>query len=129
MREIILVYFISCFHFHLQFAQSRRTLCIFTHSSFLMDPMEKSSEQVADFLSRPSKGLAEGFSFPEDLLPACTRIDSSIPLLTMVKEMVRCGGSFILLRKFWGCFRATLGPENFLFSLNWSRAESLVNSF
>ena len=33
----------------------------------LMDPMELSEAQVADFMSRPSKGLAEGFSFPEDL--------------------------------------------------------------
>ena len=95
----------------------------------LMDPMELSDAQVSDYMSRPSKGLAEGFSFPEDLLPACTRVDSSVPLMTMINsvlELFRCGGSYTLLRKLWGSFRATLGPEEPLFSLKWDRAETLV---
>ena len=86
----------------------------------LMDPMELNETQVADFMGRPSKGLAEGFSFPEDLLPACTRVDSSVPLMTIINsvlELFRCGGSYTLLRKLWGSFRATLGPEEPLFSL------------
>ena len=93
----------------------------------LKDLMELSAEQISDFRSRPCKGLSEGFSFPEDLLPACTRVHSTIPLLTMViclLELLRCGGSYLLLCKLWGCFRVTLGPEYPLFSLNWSRAES-----
>ena len=97
----------------------------------LMDPMELSETQVADFVGRPSKGLAEGFSFPEDL-PACTRVDSSVPLMTMINsvlELFRCGGSYTLLRKLWGSFRATLGPEEPLFSLKWDRAETLVRCF
>ena len=96
----------------------------------LMDPLELSAEQVSNFLSRPSKGLAEWFSFPEDLLPSCTRVDSSIPLLTMVNcllELFRSGGSYVLLRKLWGCFRATLGPENPLYILKWT--SGLVNSY
>ena len=34
MRVIILNHSVSCFHFHLRFAQSRRTFCIFGHSLF-----------------------------------------------------------------------------------------------
>ena len=100
--------------------------------NMLMGPMELSAEQIADFRSRPCKGLSEGFSFPEDLLPACTRVDLTIPLLRMVNcllELLRCGGSYLFLRKLWGCFRATLGPKNTLFSLNWTRVESLVSFF
>ena len=36
----------------------------------LMDPSELSAEQISDYLSRPCRGLAEVFIFPEDLLPA-----------------------------------------------------------
>ena len=97
----------------------------------LMDPMELSDAQLEEYRSRPCKGKAEGFSFPEDLLPACTQVDSSVPLLTLVNcllELLRSGGSYTLLRKLWGCFRATLGPENPLYSLKWSREESLVST-
>ena len=96
----------------------------------LMDPIELSETQKADFLSRPFKDKLEGFTFPEDLLPSCTRVDSTIPLLTMVNcltELLRAGGSYIFLRKLWGCFRATLGRDNPLYSLNWSRTESVVS--
>ena len=41
----------------------------------LMDPLELSETQKADFLSRPFKDKLEGFTFPEDLLPSCTRVD------------------------------------------------------
>ena len=96
----------------------------------LMDPMELSEFQVEIYMRRPSKGKSEGFSFLEELLPACTRVDSSVPLMTMVNcliELCRCGGSYTLLRRLWGCFRATLGQENPLYKLNWSRPESLVS--
>ena len=68
----------------------------------LMDPIELSETQKADFLSRPFKDKLEGHTFPEDLLPSCTRVDSTIPLLTMVNcltELLRAGGSYIFLRK------------------------------
>ena len=54
----------------------------------LKDPMELSEAQVSDYMSRPSKGLAEGFSFPEDLLPSCTRVNSSVPLMTMINSVL-----------------------------------------
>ena len=50
----------------------------------LMDPMELTDTQLEDYRSRLCKGKAEGFSIPEDLLPACTQVDSSVPLLTLV---------------------------------------------
>ena len=54
----------------------------------LMDPMELSAAQVDEYMNRPRKGKAEGFSFPEDLLPACTQVDSSIPLIAAEKLFV-----------------------------------------
>ena len=98
----------------------------------LLDPMELSDAQVQEYLSRPFKEKPEGFNFPEDLLPSCTRVDSSVPLMTMVNcliEMLRSGGDYLLLRKLWGHFRATLATENPLYSLTWSRGESLVRYF
>ena len=80
--------------------------------NLLMDAMEISEYQVADLMSRPSKGLAEGFCFPEDLLPACTRVDSSVPLMTLISsvlELFRCGGSYTLLRKLCGVFSSYSG--------------------
>ena len=95
----------------------------------LLDPMELSETQTQEYLARPFKEKPEGFSFPEDLLPSCTRVDSSVPLLTMVNcliELLRSGGDYLLLRKLWGHFRATLASENPLYNLAWNRGESLV---
>ena len=95
----------------------------------LLDPMELSESQTQEYLARPFKEKPEGFSFPEDLLPSCTRVDSSVPLLTMVNcliELLRIGGDYLLLRKLWGHFRATLASENPLYNLTWNRGESLV---
>ena len=96
----------------------------------LMDPMVLSDAQLEEYRNRPNKGKNEGFSFPEDLLPACVQANSSVPLMSMVNcliELLRFGGSYLLLRKLWGCFRATLGPENPLYNVHWSRPESLVS--
>ena len=96
----------------------------------LLDPMELSDAQTRDYLARPFKEKPEGFSFPEDLLPACTRVDSSVPLITMINclvELLRSGGDYLLLKKLWGHFRATLGTDSPLYSLTWSRGESLVS--
>ena len=92
--------------------------------------MELTTAQREDYLAWPCKEKQEGFNFPEDLLPSCTRVDSSVPLMTLVTcllELLRAGGSYVLLRRLWGCFHATLGPDNPLYKLNWSRAESLVS--
>ena len=96
----------------------------------LLDPIELSDAQTRDYLARPFKEKPEGFSFPEDLLPACTRVDSSVPLMTMINcliELLRSAGDYLLLRKLSGHFRATLGSDNLLYNLRWSRGESLVS--
>ena len=97
-----------------------------------LDPMEQSESQTQEYLSRPFKEKPEGFRFPEDLLPSCTRVDSSVPMMTMVNcliEMLRSGGDYLFLRKLWGHFRATLASENPLYSLTRSRGESLLRNF
>ena len=96
----------------------------------LLDPMVMSPAQENGYLARPFREKPEGFSFPEDLIPSCSREDSSVPLMTMVSclvELLRCGGSNLLLRKLWGYFRATLSSGNPLYNLAWSRQESLVS--
>ena len=96
----------------------------------LMDPMVPYESQLAEYREWPSKGRSEKFGFPEDLLPACNQANSSVPLMTMVNclvELLRSGGSYTLLRRLWGSFRATLGRDSPLYSLNWSQAESLVS--
>ena len=43
--------------------------------------MVLSESQLAEYRDWSSKGKGEGFSFPEDLLPACTHVKSSVPLI------------------------------------------------
>ena len=81
----------------------------------MRDPLTLSAEQKAEYSSRPCRGRAEGFPFPEDLLPSCTREGSNVPLMTIVDcllERLRWGGSNVFLRRLWGCFRATLKSED-----------------
>ena len=92
--------------------------------------MELSDAQTREDLARPFKEKPEGFSFPEDLLPVCSRVDSSVPLITMVNclvKLLQSGGDYLLLWKLWGHFRATLFSDNPQYSLVWSRGESLVS--
>ena len=96
----------------------------------LMEHMVLSENQLSEYRNWPTKGESEGFSFPEDLLPACTQVNSSVPLMTMVNcliELLRSGGSYTLLRRLCGSFRATLGRDSPLYDLNWSQAELLVS--
>ena len=84
------------------------------------DPLTLTAEQEADYLLLVCRGRAEGLSYPEDLLPQCTRADSGVPLMTMVNcllEFLRSGGSHVLLRRLWGCFRATRGAEDRLYNV------------
>ena len=97
-----------------------------------MEPLVLTSEQRSKYLSCEQVNKDEGFSFPEDLLPSFTRVESTVPLLTMVNciaELCRCGGSYVLLRKLWGNFRATLGRKDPLYTSQWNRSETLVGVF
>ena len=51
------------------------------------DPLTLSAEHEVDYLSRTCRCGAEGFSFPEYLLPQFTRECSNVPLMTMVKTV------------------------------------------
>ena len=92
------------------------------------DPLTLSAEQRAIYSSRPCRGRA-GFPFPENFLPPCTGEGSDVPLMAMMNcllELLRWGGSYVFLRRLWGCFRATLKSEDPLYNVMWSRCESLV---
>ena len=68
----------------------------------LMVPMVLSETQLTEYRDQPVKGKSEGFSFPEDFQPACTQVNSSVPLMTMVNcriELLRTGGRYTLLQR------------------------------
>ena len=78
----------------------------------MLEPIELSANQIAEFKARPFVVLAEGFPFPEDLLPKQARVVSKVPFMTLISsvcEWPRSGGDFTLLRRQWVCFRASLG--------------------
>ena len=97
----------------------------------LMEPMELSASQLAEYQSRPFEDLSEGYPFPEELLPKHSRVGSKVPFMTFVGclcELLRSGGDFLLLRQLWGHFLASLSEEQEpQFALNWSRSETVVS--
>ena len=71
----------------------------------LMEPMELSDSQLADYRSRPFVDLNGEYPFPEDLLPKHSRAGSKVPFMTLVScfcEFLRNGGDFDYLRRLWG---------------------------
>ena len=65
-----------------------------------MEPLVVTSEQRTKYMNSERLNKDEGLSFSEDLLPSCTRVEFTVPLLTMVTciaELCRCGG-IVLLR-------------------------------
>ena len=50
----------------------------------LMEPMELSESQLAEYRSRAFEHLSEGYPFPEDLIPKHSRLDSRVPFMTLV---------------------------------------------
>ena len=67
----------------------------------LMEPMELSVSQESEFRPRPLIDLAEGYPFPEDLLPKHSRMDSKVAFMTLVScvcDWLRSGGEYSLLR-------------------------------
>ena len=97
----------------------------------LMEPMELSESQLAEYRSKAFEDLSEGYPFPEDLLPKHSRVESKVPFMTLVGcvcELLCSGGDFVLLRRLWSHFLLTLpkekGPQ---FNLNWSRSETVMS--
>ena len=55
-----------------------------------------------------------------------------MPLMTMMiclVELLRCGRGYVLLRRLWGCFRATLEFEDLPYNVMSSQCEPLVRWF
>ena len=70
------------------------------------------------------------YPFPEDALPKHSRPDSKVPLMTMISslmELLQSGGSYTLLRRLWGHFRATLSEQDPVYEILWDKAETLVS--
>ena len=96
----------------------------------LMEPMKLNARQKDEFLSRPFVELGGEFPFPEDMLPKHAKADSKVPLMTLVsslKDVLRSGGDFTLVRRLWGYFLASLGGREPDFTLQWSRTETVVS--
>ena len=86
--------------------------------------------QLADHRSRPFKEKAVGYLFAEEKLPKHSQVTSKVPLLTMVSyltEVLRAGGSYSMLRRLWGFFRASLSESDPVYHIVWSKPETLVS--
>ena len=95
-----------------------------------LEPMELTADKIAEYKAQAFVDLAEGFPFPEDLVPKHAQVDSKVPFMTMISsvcEWLRSGGDFTLLRRLWACFRASLGERAPEYQLNWSRTETVVS--
>ena len=93
----------------------------------LLELMELSASQEPEFHSRPLVDLAEGYPFPEDLLPKHSRVDSKVPLMTLVScvcDWLRSGCDYSLLRRLWGRFCASLGDQSPEYKVEWRRLET-----
>ena len=96
----------------------------------LLEPMELSASQIADFKSRDFVDLAKGFPFPEDLLPKHFQVGSKVLFMTLISgicEWLRSGGDFALLRRLWANFRASLGESAPEYEMSWSRTETVAS--
>ena len=96
----------------------------------LMEPMELSATQEAEYRARPFVDLGPEFPFAEDLLPKPARADSKVPFMTFVSgfcDFLHSDGDFSLMRRLWGYFLASLGKQEPLFTLGWSRSETVVS--
>ena len=92
----------------------------------LIEPMEMTEAELAEYRAKPFEDLGEEYPFPEDLVAKHSRVESEVPFMTFVGELLRSGGEFSLLRRLWGHFCSSLGDRKTEFALNWSRSETVV---
>ena len=86
--------------------------------------------QLADYRSRPFERKVACYLFRENKLPEHGQVSSKVPLLTMVScltEVLRGGGSYTMLRRLWGFFRASLSESDPVYHIVWSKPETLVS--
>ena len=50
----------------------------------LLEPMELSESQMAEYRARHFVDLAEGYPFPEELIPKHCQVKSRVPFMTLV---------------------------------------------
>ena len=96
----------------------------------LMEPMVLSDNQIADYKSWTFVDLAEGYPFPEDLVPKHSTVSSRVPFMTLVSsfcELLRSGGDYTVLRRLWGHFCSSVDAEQLNYSVRWSRSETVVS--
>ena len=104
-----------------------RSLLVFKK---LRESIVLSTARREEYFCRPFEPLGSEYPFPEDLLPKHGRPESKVPLMTMVSsltELLQSGGSYTLLRRLWGHFRATLSEQDPIFEISWDKAETLVS--
>ena len=95
----------------------------------LMEPMELTEAQLAEYRAKPFEDLGEEYPFLEDLDAKHSRVESKVPFMTFVGclgELLRSGGDFSVLRRLWGHFCSSLGDRKTEFALNWSRSKTVV---
>ena len=59
----------------------------------LLEPLEFSESQEAEYRPRPFVDLAEGYPVPEDLIPKHSQVQSRVPFMTLVSFFVTCSGA------------------------------------
>ena len=71
----------------------------------LLEPMELSECQEAEYRARPFVDLAEGCPFPEDLILKHSQVKSRVLFMTLVScfcDLLQSGGDFTLMRRMRG---------------------------
>ena len=80
----------------------------------LMEPMEMTAAQLAEYRAKPFEDLKKEYPFPEDLVEKHSGVESKVTFMTFVG----CLGE--------GHFCSSLGHRKTEFALNWSRSETVV---
>ena len=96
----------------------------------LMEPMTLSDSQMADYKSRVFVDLAEGYPFPEDLVPKHATVLSRVPFMTLVSSFcdLQSGGfHFYSVATMWGDFCSSLGTQKHNFAIKWRQSETVVS--
>ena len=96
----------------------------------LLEPMELAKSHMAEYRARLFVDLAEGYPFPEEVIPKYCKVKSRVPFMTLVScfcDLLRSGGDLTLLRRMWGHFCASLDDRKPEYSMQWNRSETVVS--
>ena len=97
----------------------------------LMEPMELSASELTEYRARSFEDLAEGYPFPEDLLPKHVGMDSKVLFMMLVGcvcQLLHSGGDCFLLWRLWSHFLSSLSKKlKPHFNLNWRSSETPVS--